>query len=144
MEVPTKKGFTYCQITHKHAHYGSLIRVLAPFYIARPIDFTRVVTQDESFKLFFPVGACVSRKIFEIVANESVPAEASVFPIFKCGIADPTTKKVETWWLWDGEREWRVGTLSEEQSKYPLRGIWNDTLLIQRIEEGWRSEGQFE
>jgi YD repeat-containing protein len=36
-----------------------------------------------------------------------------------------------------GEKEWKVGDITAEQRKLPLRGIWNDTLLVERIEAGW-------
>jgi hypothetical protein len=52
-------------------------------------------------------------------------------------MVDPTTGQVTVWWLWDGSREWRVGSLAADQKKLPVRGIWNDTLLVERIESGW-------
>ncbi|WP_176536262.1 hypothetical protein [Rhizobium sp. L9] len=44
------------------------------------------------------------------------------------------------WWLWDGEKEWRIGQLSAEQHQLSIRGVWNDTLLVERIEFGWTPE----
>ena len=44
------------------------------------------------------------------------------------------------WWLWDGDRSWRVPALTPEQQKYPLQGIANTQLLKERIVGGWRSE----
>ena len=59
------------------------------------------------------------------------------FPTFRAGTPDPVTRKVETWWWWDGEREWRVGPLTPEQRAFPIRGVWNDTMLVARLEAGW-------
>ena len=56
------------------------------------------------------------------------------------GVIDPSTRKVKVWWLWDGEKEWRVGEITAEQRGLPIRGVWNDTLLIERIESGWTPE----
>ena len=44
------------------------------------------------------------------------------------------------WWLWDGEKEWKVGTLSPEMRAFPILGIVNDTALIEMIEAGWKPE----
>jgi hypothetical protein len=52
------------------------------------------------------------------------------------GTPDPKTKKVAVWWFWE-EKEWKVGELTSEQRKMPIRGIWNDTMLVHRIEIGW-------
>ena len=68
-----------------------------------------------------------------------VPESKKPFPVFKAGNVDPTTHKVKTWWLWDGKKEWRVGKLTKEQKGYPLREIWNDILLVDRVGSEWRS-----
>jgi hypothetical protein len=70
------------------------------------------------------------------VANVSVPHSLREFPIFRCGLENPATGKVDEPWLWDGEREWRAGTLTDEQKKFPIRQIVNDTMLITMIEKG--------
>lgn len=137
IEVPTARGLSYAQYTHNHPRYGALIRVLPEFFKSRPKDFVALVLNRHTFVTFFPLEAAVKQGIFEIVDNSPVPEFARSFPLFRTGVEDPTTRKVKVWWLWDGEKEWKVGDLSTEQRKLPLRGIWNDTLLIQRIEAGW-------
>ena len=74
-----------------------------------------------------------------IVGNEPVPAEAREFPLFRAGVADETGR-VNTWWLWNGEREWRADLPAQQLQRLPIRGIVNDTLLIERICSGWSSE----
>ncbi|MDQ8205892.1 hypothetical protein QEH52_00080 [Coraliomargarita sp. SDUM461003] len=89
---------------------------------------------------FFPLQAAVNHGGVEIVGNEVVPAEEKSFPVFRTGMVDPQTRKVSVWWLWDGEKEWKIGKLSPEQRSLPIRGVWNDTILIERIESGWTPE----
>jgi len=137
VEIGTAKGFSYAQVSHKHAQYGYLVRILPGLFETRPDDFAEVVNRSELFVTFLPLQAAVNRSIFEVVANSPVPEFAKAFPIFRAGIRDPAKPNVEVWWFWDGEKEWRVGDISPEQRKMPLRGIWNDTLLIERIESGW-------
>jgi hypothetical protein len=48
--------------------------------------------------------------------------------------------KVHDWWLWDGEKEWKVGKLTPEMRLYPDLGVVNDTRLIEMIEAGYNPE----
>jgi len=139
IEIPTPSGLAYFQFTHKHQMYGALIRILPGLFKVRPTDFSEVVRHKEKFVTFFPLGAACNRKIVHIVANEDVPAWALPFPLFRSGTrgADGTVK---VWWLWDGNREWKIGSLKTEQQSLPIRGVWNDTLLIERIVSGWKPE----
>jgi hypothetical protein len=140
VEIKTGKGLVYAHYTHKHLQYGALLRVFRMFYEVRPSDFTELVTNRPAFMCFFPLGAAVNRSLVSIVGNVVVPPEAQAFPTFRGGVANPPTGKVKVWWLWDGEKEWRVGELTAEQRKLSIRGVWNDTLLIERIESGWTPE----
>ena len=72
----------------------------------------------------------------KIVANTEVPGVAAKFPVFRTGTPNKEGR-VEVWWLWDGEKEWKIGRLKPGMEKYPIRGVWNDALLIKRISEGW-------
>jgi hypothetical protein len=140
VEIMTGKGLVYAQYTHKHNQYGALLRVFRKFCGVRPSDFTELARNRPTFMCFFPLGAAVNRGIVSIVDNVAVPLEAQSFPTFRAGMANPPTDKVKVWWLWDGEKEWRVGELTDEQRSLSIRGVWNDTLLIERIESGWTPE----
>lgn len=136
LEIPLPdNGFGYAQYTHKHATYGALLRV----FNAREkvTNFESLFSNDVLFSAFFPLGAAVNQNILSIVSNLPIPTAFQPFPVFRAG-AHNKLGKVEAWWLWDGENEWRVGALTEEEMKFPIRGIINDTLLIERICEGWR------
>jgi hypothetical protein len=137
IEISTAKGLSYSQVSHNHARYGALLRVLPGFFKSRPSDFVKLAGEPETFVTFFPLQAAVNRRIFDLVGRCPVPDFAKPFPLFRTGVEDPATLKVKVWWLWDGEKEWKVGDITPEQRKLPLRGIWNDTLLIERIESGW-------
>lgn len=142
IEINTPKGLAYAHYTHKHdapPKYGALLRVLPGLYRTRPKDFSEIVKLEAQFIVFFPLGAACNRGIVHVVANEPIPDNARLFPIFRNGIAN-REGRIETWWLWDGEREWKIGQLMPGMEKYPLLEVWNDTLLIERIIEGWRHE----
>jgi hypothetical protein len=139
IEIPTPSGFAYAQFTHKHPKYGALIRVLQGVFQQRPANFLSLVQQSEQFVTFFPLGAACNRQIVRVVAEEPIPAGAQEFPLFRDGVRSQDGQ-INTWWLWDGEREWKIGALEPEQHCLPIRGIWNDTLLVERILSGWRHE----
>ena len=78
-----------------------------------------------------------------IVDFKSTPNEPLDLQARSCLVKRPKPEEAN-WSLWDGERSWHVGKLSmEEQMKYPLEIITNDTGLIHKIETG-RGPGGFE
>ncbi len=138
IEIKTPKGCAYFQYTHKHPKMGYLIRVLPGLYEKRPNDFTELAQQKESFKIFFTLGSAAHQNIVTIVANESIPEHARAFPVFRSNCSgDPN---YSNWWLWDGEKEWRIGELKPEHYQIPLNQIWDASGLIQWIVNGWKME----
>jgi hypothetical protein len=140
VEMRTDRGLAYALYTHEHKSFGSLLRVFRRAFSSRPTEFETLLEEALQFATFFPLAAAVQRGIVSVVGRVRIPAKLKDFPIFRDGVADPKTRKVSNWWLWNGEREWSIGTLTEEQKKYPIREIVNDTLLKERIESGWTSE----
>ncbi|AJC21059.1 hypothetical protein [Pandoraea pulmonicola] len=119
---------------------GMLIRVLPGTFQELPDNLDELVKIRTNFWIFFPVSMAEKRGIIRKVKNCMIPEHSVTPPNFRTGIVDPATKKVASWWLWDGNREWEVGALTDEIRKLPIRGAWNDTLLVERIEEGWLPE----
>lgn len=143
VEIPTRNGFAYAQFTHKHRMFGALLRVYnAVYQIKQPLGVVQSVVdmQKPDFSCFYPLGAALNRGIVSIIGNIPVPEKQKAFPLFRDGEINPKTKKVEIWWLWDGENEWPVGELTDEQKRLPFREVWNDALLVERIETGWTPE----
>lgn len=136
VEIPLPNGeFGYAQYTHKHKTYGALLRVLK--FRRRVEDISELSTASHQFTTFFPLGAAVKQEIVTLLGNLPVRDEFEEFPVFRAAVPDKSGV-IDVWWLWDGENEERVGKLSPKQMKYPLRGVINDTLLIERICSGWQ------
>lgn len=140
VEVQTSKGLAYAHFTHKHAEYGNLLRVFRRFFEVRPTDFQGLVNSEPAFVCFFPLAAAINLKIVEIAGNAPIPAAALNFPLFRSGLPFPGEQRVSDWWLWDGGKSWRIGEITDEQRKLSILGIWNDTLLVERLESDWRPE----
>jgi hypothetical protein len=140
IEIKTKSGLAYAQFSHYHSlkpnNWGALLRVLPGVFSSRPTDFRELALCKEAFFTFFPVQAAINRQIVEVVGHENVPAHVQ-FPLFRNGVPNPTTGKVEVWWLWDGVKEWKVGKLSDEQLDLPLLLIPSYPILAEWIEIGW-------
>lgn len=136
IEFRVRDGVAYALYTHEHPDYGSLIRVWNRVHETGLADFEAFIQVEPSFCCFFPLGAALSRGIVKVVGNVAVPKSLTVFQTFRTGMVGPDGS-VKTWWLWDGKSSLKVGSLTEAQSKLPRRGIWNDTLVIARIEQGW-------
>ena len=140
IEIPTAKGFIYAQCTHTHQNFGEVLRIFKDFYKERPSDFTNMASEKEKFIVLFPLNEAVKQKIFEVVGRAEIPESSKKFPIFRNGLPNQKTGKIEVWWLWDGEKEWKIGKIKKEQRKLPLHEVINDTLLIERLESGWTPE----
>jgi len=138
--IRTSGGDAYFQYVKKSVLMGSLIRVLPGVFADAPTDFESLVAIETNFWIFFPAGAALSRGIVRKIGRYAIPDHSKDVPVFRAGVVDPAVGKVVDWWLWDGEKEWRVGSITDEQRKLPIRGSWNDTMLIKRIEEGWLPE----
>lgn len=137
-EIAFNTGFAYGIYTHKVPQFGSLVRIFEGIHETSLSDFGDFDQRDVQFSAFFPLGAAARRKLVRIAGWIPVPEKLKAFPMFRDGVANLLTKKVKNWWLWDGHREWCVGDITKEQRAFPLREVWNDTLLRERIEQGWR------
>jgi len=139
IEISTPQGLAFAQFTHEHVQYGALLNVLSGTFAARPDAFEALLDGEPQFSTFFPLNAACARGIVRIVASERIPASAAAFPTFRTAIKGKDGAW-GPWWLWDGEREWQVGTLKSGMESLPPRGVVNDTLLVERIIAGWRHE----
>ncbi len=142
LEIPTKKGLAYVQYSHEHKEpsprMGSLIRVLPGFFSDRPKEFQAIADQQELYYTLFPVRAAVHRGIFQVARHAAIPEHAKAFPLFRNGqINQETGKYYDNWWLWNGEKSWYVGQITDQQLDLSFRTAWNDIALIERIEQGW-------
>lgn len=107
------------------------------FYTSQPATFSGLCLAEPQFSTFFPLGAACSRGLVRVVANEPIAQHLREFPTFRAsvkgqdGVWGP-------WWLWDGDKEWKVGELKPGMETLPPREVINDTLLFERIVSGWR------
>jgi hypothetical protein len=141
LEIRTSVGLAYAIFTHRDSDFGAMIRVFDQLHEDRPDDFVEVAKGNVRFTTFYPLQAAVNKKVVGVVGNVRVPDHLKAFPLFRAaGLISPTTSRVDNWWMWDGQKEWCIGALTDEHRKLPIRAVWNHTFLVDRIIQGWRPE----
>jgi hypothetical protein len=142
-EVPTSKGLAYVQYTHHHPDIGQLVRVLPGIRAGRPdlTAFRALVEGPTLYHTFFMLDGELEMGGVVPVGSFSIPPHARDFPVFRAGLPDRTTRKIEHWVFWDGERQWGVGQLTTEQRRMPIRMVIPTAdALAKRIADGWTPE----
>lgn len=126
------------QYVYHNKNLGELIRVLPGLY-CRLQDLPNIVNTQELYLIHFPLKAAYRQKIVSLLGNYSIPSGLQLPPPkMRTDFMDRNGKRV-CWHIID-YNTWKresVVTLTEEQKKLSPWGIWNDTLLIERLMEGW-------
>lgn len=138
-EIVTPKGRAYLHCILLESINYELVRVLPGLYKERPVDLVSIAQQEEQFLLFFPVKAAYRLKIIEKVGYMS--ADDFGLPKYMREI-NVIREKFLGWHIVDTETMKRkaVKNLSDEQIRLSPWSIWNDTLLCERLAEGWSLE----
>lgn len=140
VEMPVDDRFGYMLCTHRHPDYLDLMRVFRGLHDVRPSDLQTLVEGEVQFTCFAPLRRVIEDGYGTAVGIVDIPERLKPFPIFRAGMVDATSKKVAVWWLWDGEKEWRVGDLEPSQLALPIRGVYGAEVIQQYLREGWTPE----
>ena len=139
-QLRTPKGLAYLQYTIKDPLLGYLIRVLPGLFEGPPECFADLAAQEEQFFVFFPLGGAVYRGIVQWVAHELIPEWAQMVPPMRVPWGIRRDGRFVRWKICDGDTETLADELTDDQKKLSPGVIWNDTLLIERICQGWKPE----
>ena len=138
IEIATSKGVAYAQYVRRVPERGSLLAVMGGLNVTPADDLTEVVNRPLAFYVLFPLQAALTGDVVRRVGTVEVPDRFTRQPILRSrGRVEPDGTVLD-WWLWDGERKWRVETLDDAQRDLSLAETVNDTLLVERLETGWR------
>ena len=118
---------------------GELVRILPGLYKEPPVDLEKIASSQERYMIFFPLKAAVRQKIvkksgFYPAENFKKPRHMRTEHTVRGSFISWHIINTETW-----QRE-LVTNLSTEQKKLSPWGIWNDTLLLQRLVADWTLE----
>ena len=141
-EIETSKGKGYFQYVYLNSSDDiELIRVFPGLYAEAPQNMEELVLQKEAFFVQFPVRAAYRRKIVRLMGHYEIPLKLELPPP-KMRTPHVVRGKFICWHIVDYKTLQRVSVknLSEEQKKFSPWEIWNDTLLIEKMMEGWTPE----
>jgi hypothetical protein len=134
LEVPVGNRFGYVQFLGEHREYGDAILV-NPALHDRQAHFPTGFFS-KGYVTFYPAANSVSRKLVEVVAQSSPPRLPKRFRRPRA----ETDGAVESWVIEGGWRNVVKQTLTDEERKLPIAGIWNHEFLRTQIEKGWTPE----
>lgn len=137
--IATSKGMAYLHYIHEEPKQCELIRVLPGLYEEPPQNLEEIVRMEERFMISFPLKAAYHRKI--VVKVGHVSSENYSKPAYMR--SDHWIRyEFQGWHIIDTETRYMtlVQELTPEQVKLSPGEIWNDTLLCDRLVEGWSLE----
>lgn len=136
----TGRGMALLQFVFKDHLDIPHIRVLPGFYSKELFDPTDLVNQTECFTVGFPVAAAQRRGIIEFVGRCPVPSDFTR-PQYSRDVHFIDDEFLG-WHIIENEtlKTRLVKRLSPKERTFPPAGLWNDTLLIERLDKGWSLE----
>ena len=138
-EINTRKGKAYLHYINKESTTGELIRVLPGLYSDRPANFNELAALKEKYMVSFPLSAAYKKGIIELVSSCSTLS----FSKPKFMRTEHNIRGEFLGWHIVNTDNWQrqlIKSLTTEQKKLSPWGIWNDTLLIERLENDWSLE----
>jgi hypothetical protein len=140
-EIKTPKGNAYFQYAFQNETVGELIRILPGLFEIEPGNINELVNENEVFFIHFPLKAAFKQGIVRYVGNIELPQHTELPNYMRSKKVD-RNGKFECWHIinyktWERES---VNELNQTQLRLSPWGTWNDTLLIERLSDGWTPE----
>lgn len=139
-ELVTSKGKVYFQYIFETEQKIQLIRILPDFYPERPNNFSEVINKKELYYVHFPLKPAYRKKLVEYVGNYEIPSQVMIPEHMR---SQHNIRGEMLGWHIINTETWQrdfVKNLTDKQKELSPWGIWNDTLLKERIEEEWTLE----
>ena len=137
IETPKGKGYFQC-VKEASATEVEIIRILPGIYsMQEDVDMNSLVEENELYFIQFPLKYALKKKCIKLIGNFKIKDEVKVPRYYR------SMHKIGTeficWHIVDSETLQRrsVDELSEEEKRLSPWGSWNDTLLAERMANGW-------
>lgn len=136
--ISTKRGYAIFQYVSDTKDNCDLIRILPGIFQDLTIDWLEIVRKKEMYFIHFPLQAAVNKKLVTFIGNFELPQGFIVPKHFRDHTVNPRNGN-STWYIREENRNKMklIDVLSDEFIGLSDWGIWNDTLLRERIEENW-------
>lgn len=122
----------------QYLHYSKMGPIIQIFNLIS--DAEASIEEVISAKPLFPpiitgLFAAIKDGSWRVIGNRPVPN--FVHPKFLSTLYDPDTGRAGMWFLWDGEKDIKIGTtLSPEYKEFEFLVIWTPQHVVDRIETG--------
>lgn len=140
-EIKTPKGNAYLHYVYKDNLTGDLIRILPGTYAVTPseTELLNLAQAKELYVVFFPLAYAYKQGIVQKVGSYGIdnfirPRYMRTKHMVRGEFLGWHIVDTSTW-----QRQ-LVKKLTSDQLKLNPWGLWNDTLLVERITEGWMPE----
>ncbi|MCQ6268743.1 hypothetical protein M1K46_24525 [Fictibacillus sp. WQ 8-8] len=136
-EIETLNGIGLFQYVHKDKTMGHLIRILPILYEEGYGIDDKLVEKKELYLIHFPLEAALRQKIVTKIGNYSIPHDFMLPQSFR--IQHKVDGELICWHIVNYEtwKREKFVKLSDEQKLLSPWGTWNDTLLKERLADGW-------
>lgn len=138
-EIETSKGKGYFQcVKEAEATEFEIIRILPGIYsMPEDVDINSLVKEKELYFIQFPLKYALKKKSIKLIGNFKV-RDGVIVPRYYRSMHKTGTEFI-CWHIVDSETLQRrsVYKLSEEEKRLSPWGSWNDTLLAERMANGW-------
>lgn len=138
-ELRTNRGYAYMQCLRIPINKRRELELIRVYLKVHPNKETKLsmIQDNDFFYLNFGLQFAYNRKIVEKIGKVSIEPDFTPPRFFR-------TENMfgEGWQIIDSTNWMRetISDLTSEQMKLSPWGMWNDTLLIERLDEGWNLE----
>lgn len=140
-EIKTSKGKKYLQYVFANKTIGEMLRVFPQQYSEDFGDVSSIIKSQDYYFVHFPLKATLKQEIVQFVDNFSIPSEVKLPDQMRARKVDKDGNFVSLQIVdYSTLQRTNIKELSSSDKKLSPWGTWNDTLLVERIEEGWKPE----
>ncbi|MGD6831221.1 hypothetical protein ACQCT5_03600 [Sutcliffiella halmapala] len=136
-EIVALNGIRLFQYVHSDETMGQLIRIFPNLYEEGYTSKDDLQLNLELYCIHFPLIDAVRQKVVKKIGNHPIPLDFSLPKKFRS--KHIVNGEFICWHIVDYEswKRERVEKLTYEQMQMSPWGTWNDTLLKNRLAEGW-------
>lgn len=139
--IKTKIGYGLFQVVQNDEVGIDVVRVLKPTIEDVGQFSPELLQETERYFIKFTVRAALNKKLIIFIGKYTVPSSVKVPKKYRMLDVVPH-RNIRNWYIVDAKTN-RMKLVSRIDKKFlslSCDAVWNDTFLIERIEEGWTLE----
>ena len=139
--IKTSIGYGLFQVVQKNDVGIDVVRVLQSTIQNIEQFSPKLLQEHERYFIKFAVQSALNKKLITFIGEYPVPTSVKIPKKYRMLDYVPH-KNIRNWYIVDAKTNnlKLVSSLNKKILSLSCDGIWNDTFLIERIEEGWTLE----